>query len=250
MAKKIRLDKYLSHIGYATRAKMRVFFKENSIILNGKEIFDPSIKIDPENDSITINGEKLPYQKEHEYYMLNKPKNVISTTEDELGRETVVDFIETNKQVFPVGRLDKDTTGLVLLTNDGQLTHKLIHPSYHVPKTYVLTIAGKVLEKQLKFFQKGVILDDKKTLPAEAKILQETETQTIVEAVLYEGRFQQIRRMCYALHLELTDLKRIAFGPIALGNLEEGKYRQLTKKEVEKLHEAIKKSPTSQTQHK
>src|SRR6185312_1625483 len=115
---------YLAHIGYASRARMRVFFKENAIEVNGEEISDPSIKIDPENDNIIINGERLSYQAEYEYYILNKPKNVISTTEDELGRETVVDYIKTNKKVFPVGRLDKDTTGLVLLTNDGELTHK------------------------------------------------------------------------------------------------------------------------------
>lgn len=238
MANLIRLDKYLSHIGYATRAKMRIFFKENEIKINGKEIRDPSIKIDPEKDLITINDEKLGYQPEYEYYILNKPKNVISTTQDELGRETVVDFIESNKRVSPVGRLDKDTTGLVLLTNDGELTHKLIHPKYHVPKTYLLTITGPVADKQIKFFEKGVILNDGKTLPAKAKITSQTNDQTIVEATLYEGRFQQIRRMCYALHLELVDLKRIKFGPIELGTLVEGKYRELTKKEIAELKQA------------
>ncbi|MDE2026069.1 MAG: rRNA pseudouridine synthase, partial [Patescibacteria group bacterium] len=175
---------------------------------------------------------------EYEYYILNKPRNVISSTQDELGRETVVDFIETNKQVFPVGRLDRDTTGLVLLTNDGNLAHMLLHPKYHVPKTYVLTIAGEVTDKQVKFFEKGVILDEQKTLPAKAKIIKKTDTETIIEAVLFEGRFQQIRRMCYALHLELTNLKRIKFGPIELGDLKEGGYRSLTKSEIQALQES------------
>jgi len=244
MAAKQRLDKYLAHTGYAMRAKMRIFFKENVITLNDEEISDPARKIDPEYDTLAINGEVLPYQKEYEYYILNKPKNVISTTEDELGRETVVDFVETSKQIFPVGRLDKDTSGLVLLTNDGELTHKLIHPKYHVPKTYLLTIQGEVLDKQLKFFEKGVILKEGKTLPAKTRIIKETAEKTVVEATIFEGKFQQIRRMCYALHLELVDLKRIKFGPIELGNLEEGKSRELTKKEVEDLKNAavVKKS--------
>jgi pseudouridine synthase len=242
MASPIRLDKYLSHIGYATRAKVRVFLKENEVKINGKEIRDPSIKIDPKVDTLTINGEQLPFQAEHEYYILNKPKNVISTTEDELGRQTVVDFIETNKRVAPVGRLDKDTTGLVLLTNDGELTHMLIHPKYHVPKTYLLTIAGEVSNKQIKFFEKGVMLDDEKTLPAKAKIISCKNDQTLVEAILYEGRFQQIRRMCYALHLELIELKRIKFGPVELANLQEGDYRKLTEAEVIALKKATEKN--------
>ena len=242
MAEKIRLDKYLSHIGYATRAKMRVFLKENEVTVNTEEISDPSIKIDPEHDTITINGEVLSYQEEYEYYVLNKPQNVISTTQDELGRETVVDLIETNKQVFPVGRLDRDTTGLILITNDGNLAHMLLHPKYHVPKTYLLTIEGEVTDKQLKFFEKGVILEGEKTLPAKAKIVGKTNTHTLVEAILYEGRFQQIRRMCYALHLELTELKRIKFGLVELGKLKEGEYRTLTKDEIEGLRQAAEQS--------
>lgn len=239
MARKERLDKYLSHIGYATRGTMRRFFQENSISINGTEVTDPSMKIDPETDRLTINDEVLPHQKEYEYFILNKPKNVISTTEDELGRETVVDLIETNKKLFPVGRLDKDTTGLVLLTNDGELTHKLIHPKYHVPKTYLLTITGDVTEKQLKFFQEGVMLKEGKTAPAKAKIIKKDETQTFVEAILFEGWFQQIRRMCYALHLELAELQRTAFGPILLGKLPEGSSRSLTEKELTSLKEAV-----------
>lgn len=246
MADKIRLDKYLSHVGYATRAKMRVFLKENEVKVNKKEILDPSIKIDPEKDIITINAELLPYQCEYEYFILNKPQNVISTTQDELGRETVVDLIQTNKQVFPVGRLDRDTTGLVLLTNDGELAHTLLHPKFHIPKTYLLTIEGNVLDKQLKFFEKGVMLDGEKTLPAKAKIISQRTTQTIVEVTLFEGRFQQIRRMCYALHMELKELKRIKFGPIEMENLKEGEYRKLTKQEIEALQNATK--PTRQIQ--
>lgn len=246
MADTIRLDKYLSHIGYATRAKMRVFLKENEVLINEKEVFDPSIKIDPEKDKVTINGDLLPYHREYEYYILNKPQNVISTTQDELGRETVVDLIETNKQVFPVGRLDRETTGMILLTNDGNLAHILLHPKYHVPKTYLLTIEGDVTDKQLKFFEKGIMLDGEKTLPAKAKVVKKTDTQTLVEAVLFEGRFQQIRRMCYALHVELTQLQRIKFGPIELGNLKEGEYRELTNQEIEALQKAAEQS-TPQT---
>jgi 23S rRNA pseudouridine2605 synthase len=247
MTTKQRLDKYLSHVGYATRAKMRIFLKENVVTVNGEEVFDPSIKIDPEKDKVTINDDLLPLHQEFEYYILNKPKNVISTTNDELGRETVVDLVEASKQVFPVGRLDKDTTGLVLLTNDGPLTHKLIHPMYHVPKTYMLTIAGEVIEKEIKFFEKGVMLKEGKTLPAQAKIIQKTDEHTIVEAILHEGRFQQIRRMCYALHWDLIDLQRIAFGPITIGTLQEGESRKLTKEEVETLKTSAKK-PTHQNQ--
>lgn len=240
MAKLERLDKFLSHAGLAPRGKIKLLFKENEIFVNGKAVTNSATKIDPEKDIVTINGEQVVYEK-FVYYILNKPYGIISTTSDELNRESVVDYIDTTRKIFPVGRLDQDTTGLLLLTDDGELTHKLLHPKYHFPKTYVVTIHSAIKPVQIKFLEKGVALSEGKTLPAKANILEESETETKVELTIVEGRYHQVKRMFASLGIEVTALKRIAFGPLKLGALQEGQYRQLTENEIEQLKKAIEK---------
>lgn len=231
---KMRLDKFLTMNGFASRRDGRKFLKANELSVNGVVIKDPETKIYPEKDRLILNGEELS-EPNYVYYALNKPKNVISTTADELGREDVTSFIDTPRMIYPIGRLDKDTTGLILLTDDGELTHQLTHPRYHVPKTYLLTIEGDVTEEQLETFRTGVPLKDGKTLPAEVSLIPQKNEQTILQMTIHEGRNRQIRRMCEKVGIELIDLQRVSFGPISLEDLPEGEYRELREEEIKNV---------------
>lgn len=234
----IRLDKFLANAGIISRRGVKHFLKENSITVNEKRVTESGTRVSP-TDKVLINGEAVK-KPGFVYFLLNKPIGIISTTSDEFARDTVVSLIDTPYRVYPVGRLDKDTHGLVLLTNDGELTHKLIHPRYHVAKVYKLTISGHPSEHQLEQFRTGVILDDGITLPAPTTLLRKTPETTTLQVTLHEGRNRQIRRMCEVVGLDLLDLQRIAFGPLSLGTLKKGEYRQLTKKEVQSLQDGVK----------
>ena len=236
----IRADKYLSSLGIASRRNIQIFLKKNNISANGKRILEHGERM-PLNSIITINGKK-PYRPKKVYFMLNKPKDYISTVSDEFGRKNVLSLINSKERIFPIGRLDKDTHGLLLLTNDGELTNLLIHPRYHILKVYELTIKGSPDETQLERFRNGVELDDGKTLPANIQILYKKTGKTVLKVGLYEGRKRQIRRMCEALGMHLLDLQRIEFGPLELGNLKLGEHRTLTSKEVQLLRNSSLKN--------
>jgi len=238
--KTTRLDKYLSNRGVTSRRNIKKLLKSHTVTVNGTRVFELGIRITPETDDLRINGNKLPYSK-HVYFMLNKPIGIVSTSSDEYGRTNVVSLIDTSVRIFPVGRLDKDTSGLILLTNDGDLTHKLTHPKYHVPKIYHLTIQGMITDEQKKAFADGVLLRDGITQPVHIAVLKIGKI-SLLRIVLHEGRYRQIRRMCETLGIELIHLKRIAFGPIKLGSLKEGEYRNLTKHEIASLEKAVEKS--------
>lgn len=237
----IRIDKFLANRGISARRNIGEILEKNNIMLNGKRVKEPGIRFDPEKDILLIDGKK-PEVTEYVYIKLYKPKDIISTASDEFGRKTVLSLVNSKHRLYPVGRLDQDTTGLLLLTNDGDLANRLTHPRYHIPKTYELIIGGKVTESKLHHFRRGMKLEDGMTAKAEAKITEELEKKTVVELILHEGRKRQIRRMCEHLHLPLLALKRIAMGPITLGDLKEGAYRNLTNEELERLKtEAYKK---------
>jgi 23S rRNA pseudouridine2605 synthase len=208
--------------------------------VNGKKASESGIRINPQTDDVRVNNQKIK-QKGFVYFLLNKPKGVISTASDEFDRENVTDLVDTDQRVYPVGRLDKDTHGLILLTNDGELTHKLTHPKYHVPKVYRLVLAGHPTENKLEKLRNGIILTDGITLPAKVKVIKQKEKQTEVEMEIFEGRYRQIRRMCDAIFLPLMDLERIKFGPIGISGLKEGSYRKLTEGEIEMLKKAVEK---------
>jgi len=233
----VRLDKFLANAGVLSRRGIKQFLKHQDVTVNGKRVTESGVRLDPNSDVVLINGERIK-KPELVWYLLNKPMGYISTTSDEHGRDNVISLIPTNDRIYPVGRLDKDTHGLLLLTNDGELTHQLIHPKYHVPKVYRLLVVGKPDERQIKLFSTGVMLDDGITLPAEAKIVSSNNKQTILEVTLHEGRNRQIRRMCEAVGLELLDLKRISFGPLKLGSVKLGDYRKLSKDEIFSLKKA------------
>lgn len=234
----IRIDKFLSSNGAVSRRGVEMFLKQNNVTSDGIRITQHGARINPKS-KILINGKAI--QKPHKvYFMINKPKGIISTASDEFGRKNVVSLIKTAERIFPIGRLDKDTHGLLLLTNDGELTNQLIHPRYHIPKIYQLTIKGQIFPPQIDKFEKGIELEDGMTMPAKLNIIQRRKDATICEVTIFEGKKRQIRRMCEALNLPLTDLQRIQFGPLKLDNLKTGDFRELSYKEIESLKNTVK----------
>ncbi len=239
MAKTQRIDKVLANLGYGSRKDIRKICKDGLVKVDGKIIKDSSLHIDPENSEITVGNEVINY-REFVYIMMNKPQGVISATEDNRD-ETVVDLLDESYRpfdVFPVGRLDKDTEGLLLLTNDGQLAHQLLSPKKQVPKTYYAKVDGIVTEEDGERFKEGVFIDDDyKTLPAELKILNSDEISEI-ELTIYEGKFHQVKRMFQAVGKTVIYLKRLSMGPLELdNNLDLGEYRELTGEELEQIKE-------------
>ncbi|MBU5675256.1 rRNA pseudouridine synthase [Alkaliphilus sp. MSJ-5] len=239
MAKTQRIDKVLANLGYGSRRDIRKICKDGLVKVDGKIIKDSSLHIDPENSEIIVGNEVVNY-REFIYIMMNKPQGVISATEDNRD-ETVVDLLDESYRpfdVFPVGRLDKDTEGLLLLTNDGQLAHQLLSPKKQVPKTYYAKVDGVVTEEDGERFKEGVFIDeDYKTLPAELKILKSDEISEI-ELTIYEGKFHQVKRMFQAVGKTVIYLKRLSMGPLELdNNLDLGEYRELTEEELEQIKE-------------
>ncbi|MEF9951283.1 MAG: pseudouridine synthase [Clostridium sp.] len=232
-----RLDKVLANMGYGTRKEVKAITKSGQVTVNGIMIKDSAVHVNPYEDEIIIAGERVNY-REYIYIMMHKPPGVISATEDK-NCETVIDILEHEDAIFkpaPVGRLDKDTEGLLLITNDGELNHKLLSPKKHVPKKYYADIDGLVTESDIEEFKKGVVLDDGyHTMPAELTILEAGEASKI-EVVIYEGKFHQVKRMFESVGKTVTYLKRLEMGPLVLDeDLELGQYRELTDEEVESL---------------
>lgn len=234
----IRADKLLSALGLSSRRGVEQFIKNNRVTADEVKITEHGQRV-PTRATIKVNGQSLKKAKK-EYYLLNKPKGIISTSSDEFGRQDVVSLIKTDARIFPVGRLDRDTHGLLILTNDGELTNMLIHPKFHIGKTYQLAIKGTVSPLQIEAMEKGIELEDGITAPAKVAVVQKRKDATILELTIFEGKKRQIRRMCDALKLTLLDLQRIKFGNLTLEGLKSGEYRTLSGKEVEKLRQMMK----------
>lgn len=232
---RIRLQKYLSQCAVASRRKSEELIQAGKVKVNGR-IAGLGDKINPKRDTVTVNGKKVVYSKKHYYIMLHKPRGFITTMEDEMGRKCVAQLVkDVGARVYPVGRLDKDSEGLLLMTNDGDFANHLTHPSKHVPKTYRVTVRPSISDEQLLAFNEGIEIDGRKTAPAEAHVIDKSENRVVLEIVLREGRNRQIRRMCEALGLEVARLKRTHIGSIKLGMLPQGQWRELTEDEVHKL---------------
>lgn len=230
-----RIDKILSNLGYGTRKDLKKIVKNGMVQVNGITIKDSAMKVDPEKDKIVINGEEIFY-REFIYLMMNKPAGVISATFDNKD-ETVIDLLEVEHQVFepfPVGRLDKDTVGLLLLTNDGDLNHRLISPKWKVDKVYFAKIDQKVTEEDIEKFKHGITLDDGyRCKEAILEIQKASEEGSEIVLTIQEGKFHQVKRMFEAVGKKVTYLKRIEFGTLSLDeDLEEGEYRELTEEEI------------------
>lgn len=233
---KIRLDKFLADMGFGTRSQVRQQIAGGNVTVNGLPARRPELKVDTDKDRVLFCGTEAAYAQ-YEYYMLNKPAGVVSATEDKKER-TVLDLLQERKRkdLFPVGRLDKDTEGLLLITNNGDLAHRLLAPGRHVDKVYYAEIDGKVTREDAELFREGVdIGDKKKTMPAFLEILSSADRSEIL-LTIREGRFHQVKRMFHAVGKEVLFLRRIQMGPLKLDEkLRPGEYRRLTKEEVEKL---------------
>lgn len=235
-----RLDKILANLGYGSRKEVKALIKKGQITVNDIKIKDSAIKVDPYVDVIKVGEEKLTY-REFIYLLMNKPDGVVSATFD-YHDETVIDLLSEehkNFEPFPVGRLDKDTVGLLLLTNDGDLNHKLISPKNHVDKLYYAQIDKIVTEKDVKAFKKGITLDDGyKCMPAKLEILEATDDGSNVLVTIQEGKFHQVKRMFQSRDKEVVYLRREKMGPISIDeDLKEGQYRELTEEELNLLKE-------------
>ncbi|MFL0167790.1 MULTISPECIES: pseudouridine synthase [Clostridium] len=233
-----RLDKIISNLGYGSRKDVKSFAKKGIIEVDGLVVKDSAMLVDPEKSVIKINGEEVLYRK-YIYLMMNKPDGVISATHDNRD-ETVIDLLNLEHQVFnpfPIGRLDKDTVGLLLLTNDGELNHRLISPKWHVDKVYYAKIDKSVDEKDIKAFKDGITLDDGyKCLEANLEILSSSNDGSEIRLTIQEGKFHQVKRMFEAVGKKVTYLKREEFGGLLLDpDLEEGEYRELTDEELSLL---------------
>lgn len=233
-----RIDKILSNLGYGSRKEIKAIVKKGLVKVDGEVIKDSSLQVDPEKVQITVNDQTVNYRK-YIYLMMNKPAGVVSATYDKYD-ETVVDLLHPEHGVFepfPVGRLDKDTVGLLLLTNDGELNHRLISPKWHVDKVYYAEINKRVDNQDIEAFKSGIILDDGyKCMAAKLEIIEAEDEGSKVLVVLQEGKFHQVKRMFESLGKKVVYLKRISFGGLDLDSeLEEGEYRELTSEEVELL---------------
>lgn len=235
----IRLDKYLADMQAGTRSEVKELIRKKHVTVNGSIVTKPELKINTDSDAVCVDGTLTGYQ-EYEYYMLNKPAGVVSATDDNTCT-TVVDLIKTKnrKDLFPVGRLDKDTEGLLIITNDGAMAHELLSPKKHVDKTYYAKVKGKIDNTAVKQFADGLFVDAELTaLPAVLKILSynDDEDYSEIHVTIHEGKFHQVKRMFTAIGSEVLFLKRITFGALSLDDkLETGGYRELTKEEISLL---------------
>lgn len=240
---KIRLQKYLAENGIASRRKSEELIERGKVRVNGHpaRLGD---KVDPKRDLVTVSGERVqPAETGNCYFMLNKPRGYVTTMRDEMGRKCVAELMEdVDCRVFPVGRLDRDSEGLLLFTNDGEFANMMTHPSMHVSKTYRVTVRPKADEEQLVALSSGVVIDGRRTMPASVQVLGEETDRTVFQITIHEGRNRQIRKMCEAVGLETIRLKRISIGSVKLGSLPVGQYRELRKEEIAALRRAAQKA--------
>ena len=233
MGEKMRLDRFLSECGKGTRSEVKTYIKKGNVTINGNVVKDNSTKVDVEEDRICLFGSECTYEK-YLYFMLNKPQGCVSATRDGLST-TVLEYLEgeITKGLFPVGRLDKDTEGFLLITNDGALGHNLLSPKKHVDKTYIAVVDKELSEEDMKTFESGVdIGDEELTLPASIEALE----AKVYKVVIHEGRYHQIKRMFEAFGSHVTALKRVSMGEVSLDErLAPGEYRRLTEEELSAL---------------
>jgi 23S rRNA pseudouridine2605 synthase len=230
-----RLQKILARAGISSRRRAEEYIRQGRITVNGKKVTELGAKADPATDRITFDGKPIDAE-EKIYILLNKPTGYVTTLSDPQGRPKVTDLlVDIPQRVFPVGRLDYDSEGALLLTNDGALGNCIIHPSYEVNKTYVATVAGRPDAEQINLLSKGIILDGRKTWPARIRILAAKKNETTLELIIHEGKKRQVRRMLAAVGHPVKTLKRTAYGGLKLGRLPCGSYRRLTLKELKKI---------------
>lgn len=231
----MRINKYLAECGLASRRKCEAFVLDGKVKVNGKLVTELSTEV-KNNDFVTVDDVRVQPIKKHVYIIMNKPKGYVCTASDEHGRKTVLDLIKNrSERIFPVGRLDYDSEGLLILTTDGDLTNRLTHPRNEIPKTYVARIEGEVSDSDLDKLRAGIILDGEKTKKCRIKLLEFKDGFSRFEVVITEGRNRQVRRMFESINKEVVFLKRVAIGELKLSGLDRGQYRELSTQEINYL---------------
>lgn len=229
-----RIQKYLANCGIASRRKAEELVLSGQVKVNGKTIKE-IVMINPDSDIVEVNGKIVKPVENKIYIMLNKPVGIITSAKDQFNRKTVIDLVNIKERVFPVGRLDYDTSGLLLLTNDGELANKLMHPSKEVNKIYIAEVEGLPTEEEMRRFRSGLKIEDYITSPSKIRVLKTKGKTSIVEVIIHEGRNRQVRKMCETIGHKVIKLKRIQIGELKLGELEVGKWRYLNEGEINYL---------------
>jgi 23S rRNA pseudouridine2605 synthase len=236
-----RLQKVLAHAGVASRRQSEELIRQGRVSVNGRVVTELGTKVDPARDAIRVDGRRVESVPGHMYIMLNKPRGVLSTMEDARGRRSLGDLVQAPVRLYPVGRLDATSEGLILLTDDGELANLLTHPRYEHEKEYQAFVNGRPSEETLATWRRGIMLDDKPTAPAHVHVIRQEKGSSYLRIVIREGRKRQIRRVAALLGHPVRELKRVRLGPLELGTLESGQWRYLTAKEIHALQE-IKRS--------
>jgi 23S rRNA pseudouridine2605 synthase len=231
-----RLQKALAAAGLGSRRRCEEIIESGRVEVNGRTAALGD-RVDMQRDRVCVDGIPIELEVEKRYFLLNKPPGYITTVKDTRRRPTVMDLLHVEERLFPVGRLDRDTRGLLLITNDGYLAHRLLHPSRGVEKTYVVRASGQLSARGLSRLRKGIHLEEGTTAPARVKVLAQDAEGCLLEVTIHEGRKRQVRRMCAAVGLEVADLIRTRFGPLDLKGVEEGSYRPLSGEELRELQE-------------
>lgn len=236
MILEIRLQKYLADCGVDSRRKCEELILQGKVNVNGKTVTELGTKVIPKKDKVSINGALIEPAKKYVYIMLNKPEGYITTAKEQFNRPAVMDLLSgVSERVYPVGRLDMDTTGLLLFTNDGDMAFKITHPKYKINKTYIAEVNGCPDSEKMSKFRKGLRIEDYVTAPAEIRLVAKKKNTSILEITIHEGRNRQIKKMCDEIGHKVIKLQRKALGSLELGELEEGKFKYLKKSEVERI---------------
>lgn len=231
----MRINKFLASCGVASRRKAEELIKQGKVSVNGKVTTDLATIVEVTKDAVMLNGVVLKLPDQFEYYMLNKPKGYVCTVSDDNGRKTVMDLVKIPTRVFPVGRLDYDSEGMLILTNDGDLTYQLTHPSNQIEKKYMVKIEGLISESELAVLRNGVVVDGEKFSKCRVRVVEVKDKMTKLEIVLHEGKNREIRRMMEAIGKVVVLLNRVQIGKLKLGGISRGEYRALKPREVEML---------------
>ena len=236
-----RLQKVIANLGYCSRRHAEELISKGEVKVNGEVVTELGTKV-KKGDVIEVENTILDNNKDYEYYILNKPREVVTTTSDEHGRKTVIDLIDTTTRIYPVGRLDYDTTGILLLTNDGELANKLMHPKSNIDKTYIAKVEGIVTGYAIKKLRDGVVIDGYKTKPARVKLkkVDKNKETSLVEITIHEGKNHQVKKMFESVGYQVSKLKRTNYANLDLTNLRVGEYRKLSNKEIAILYSLVK----------